>query len=69
MSLPKVTESEYREHCDTLTGFCTVCEDWTREDTETDAEGYDCPDCGGNTVIGAGLALVQELIDITEDEE
>lgn len=34
-------------------GFCTNCEEFTREMTEPDARDYDCPVCGENKVIGA----------------
>lgn len=35
-----------------LMGWCPDCEDWTRDMTEPDARGYECPDCGSHTVIG-----------------
>ncbi len=34
-------------------GFCLNCEDWTRLQTEPDAEGYDCPTCEQRQVIGS----------------
>jgi len=42
-------------------GWCTECKDWTRECTEPDAEGYDCPECDQQTVIGADLYLLRYL--------
>lgn len=42
-------------------GFCVKCEDWTRTQTEPDAEGYDCPQCESpNTVMGT-LNVLMEL--------
>ncbi len=40
-------------------GYCTKCQDWTRDCTEPDASGYDCPCCGANSVIGAEEILFQ----------
>lgn len=61
-------ESEFQEHQDLNDGFCKVCEEFTREgDTEPDAEGYKCPECGGMTVVGAELALLMGLIELDED--
>lgn len=40
-------------------GYCTVCQDWTRDCTEPDAESYDCPQCEQHTVIGADLYLIE----------
>ena len=54
-------EEQYLEASDTYQGFCTVCNDWTRDCTEPDAEGYDCPVCDGNTVQGADVWLMGAL--------
>ena len=43
------------EHCE---GYCTHCDNITGTFAEPDAEGYPCPDCGNDTVIGAEHALV-----------
>lgn len=41
-------------------GWCAVCKDWTREQTEPDAEGYDCPSCDTpDSVIGADNYLME----------
>lgn len=40
------------------------CKKFTRDCTEPDAEGYDCPKCGGKTVMGAENALMTFTIDI-----
>ncbi len=46
---------------DEMQGWCTECKAFTRPDTEPDATGYHCPDCGEDSVIGAEeLAQRQE---------
>ena len=57
------SEDDYSEAVDSYMGWCTVCNEFTRECTEGDAEGYDCEVCGQNTVIGAENALIMGLID------
>ena len=59
-----VTEEDYTEACDSYTGFCPDCGEFTRDCTEPDAENYDCPDCDKNNVCGAEQALLLGLIDI-----
>ena len=54
-------ESTYVEKENGYEGFCTSCQDWTRLQTEADAEGYDCPQCEQNTVVGA-LSWFMEAI-------
>ena len=51
--MPRFNEETYLELEENYQGFCTKCEEVTRDNTEPDAEGYDCPHCGQNTVIGA----------------
>lgn len=55
---------EWQEACDSYTGYCTECKDFTRECTEPDAEGYDCPDCDGDTVVGAEQAMLLGIIEL-----
>lgn len=62
--MKKVPMEEYQEACDSYTGWCTTCEQFTRECTEPDAEGYDCPVCKENTVMGAEQALISMEISI-----
>lgn len=57
--MAKFNEEEYLEARDTYLGYCTECKDWTRDSTEPDAEGYDCPVCDQDTVIGADNYLMQ----------
>lgn len=52
-----MTEDEWQQARDGYQGWCPPCGAWTRECTEPDAEGYDCPSCGKHTVIGAEMAL------------
>lgn len=60
-----ISESEYHEHCENYDGFCTVCQDFTRDgDTEPDAENYPCEECEGETCVGTEQALIMGLIDI-----
>jgi len=54
-----ITAKEYSDMEDDFYGYCTACKDWTRDCTETDARGYDCPQCGLDTVLGASEALLE----------
>lgn len=69
MTSPKlVPMSEYQDAVDSYLGYCTVCRDFTRDSTEPDAEGYDCPDCGNDSVVGAENAMIMGLIEVVPDE-
>lgn len=59
-----VSQEDYSDATENYMGFCTVCEAFTRDSTEPDAEGYDCPECENNTVVGAEDALISGLIEI-----
>jgi hypothetical protein len=59
-----VDESEYIEATENYTGWCPVCEEFTRDDTEPDAEDYRCPSCDERHVMGAKFALICGLIEI-----
>lgn len=52
---------------DRLEGWCTQCQSFTRGETETDAEDYECPRCGENCVVGALTALFGEEFGIVEE--
>ena len=56
---------EFRDLSGLFQGYCTVCEDFTRDSTEPDAEGYDCPICGQDAVMGVEQALLLGEIDIS----
>lgn len=64
-----VPASQYREATEHYLGWCTLCEDFTRETTEPDAERYDCPECRRQTVMGAELAMMGGQIRIVDDLE
>jgi Zn finger protein HypA/HybF involved in hydrogenase expression len=49
---------EWLAHANAYEGYCTKCKDWTREQTEPDAEGYDCPECKQLTVVGSDVYLL-----------
>ncbi len=59
----KVSLEDYEHATENYEGFCTECKAFTRDETEPDAEGYDCPQCGGNTVIGAEDALISGIVE------
>jgi hypothetical protein len=54
----KLNESEYRDHVNDFDGICLECGEWTCGGVETDAEGYDCEECGAGLVMGAEMALI-----------
>ena len=62
----KITVEEYAHATETYQGWCTTCRDFTRDCTEPDAENYDCPVCGGDTVMGAEQACLCEEFAIME---
>lgn len=64
----KVKVEDYNEAVDQYLGWCTVCKDFTRDSTEPDASGYDCPECEENSVMGAENALILGVI-IFEEED
>lgn len=53
-----INEIDYVEANESYTGWCTVCKEFTRSNTEPDAEEYDCPKCSQKTVMGAEQALL-----------
>jgi Zn finger protein HypA/HybF involved in hydrogenase expression len=60
---------DYEWARDNYMGWCSACEDWTREQTEPDAEEYICPDCGNKTVIGAEDAMLMEKFYISDSDD
>lgn len=57
-----IAQQEYENAARNLLGWCTTCEEFTRDCTEPDAEEYDCDQCGEDTVYGAEQALIMGLI-------
>jgi len=53
-----IDESEYQYATENYMGWCKECKEFTRDCTEPDAKGYDCPKCEQLTVIGAEDALL-----------
>ena len=60
----KISEEEYLDNEDSYMGFCTNCNEFTRCETEPDAEDYDCPECEDDSVIGAMTAMMEGYIKI-----
>lgn len=52
-------EQEWLDMRESYQGYCKHCKEWTRDCTEPDAEDYDCPVCGNNSVIGAEMYLME----------
>jgi hypothetical protein len=65
MSKPKVSESEYKQAAENYVGWCTKCKAFTRDETEPDADGYDCPECEEHIVVGAENALILGLFEFS----
>lgn len=60
-SLGLITVAEYLRAREAYDGWCIVCEEFTRDSTEPDAERYDCPECGSpDSVYGAEYALAAD---------
>ena len=60
--IEQLDESDVVDAMENHVGWCTFCHDFTRPYTEPDAEDYDCPECGHNTVMGAENALFEGII-------
>lgn len=61
----RITQERYEEAEECSEGYCTECDDFTRDCTEPDADGYDCPACGKqNTVKGSMNALIDGNLEI-----
>jgi hypothetical protein len=57
----------FKEYCENHGGFCVTCRGFTRHECEPDAVGYECPQCGGLTVMGAETAMISGHIEFKED--
>jgi Zn finger protein HypA/HybF involved in hydrogenase expression len=53
-----ISMDEYEDARGNYVGWCTTCNEFTRDSTEPDAQDYDCPQCNNNTVIGAEYAMM-----------
>ena len=63
---PTVTAEEYSQAVNARMGWCLQCQSFTREETEGDAEGYNCPECCRDVVVGAENGLIAAWFDIGE---
>lgn len=58
-NIGNVTMDEFTDAQNDLLGWCTHCLEFTRDQTEGDAEGYGCPVCRHkDTVVGAEQAML-----------
>jgi Zn finger protein HypA/HybF involved in hydrogenase expression len=62
-----VSLDEFNEAVEGSLGWCEKCEEFTRDSTEPDAVGYECPNCGNNSVTGAENALIAGVITLEGD--
>lgn len=65
----KISVARFREAIRCYEGYCLDCGEFTRETTEPDANGYDCPVCEGRKVVGAENLLFTPGIEITEEPQ
>ena len=70
----KLTEQEAAENSGNHFGYCTECDDITTDGgVEPDADGYECDQCGNDTVKGIEQAVIDGDIQIVsvrvEDDE
>ena len=70
MGAKLITEARFNEAIDGYEGWCDTCGDFTRGETEGDAEGYNCERCESlDSVCGAEQALLLGKIDIGPDDD
>lgn len=68
----QLTDEQFKMHCRDYDGYCTVCDDITRwGDTEPDAEGYPCEECGEDSCYGIEQAMILGHVEVSPppDEE
>lgn len=66
--MPTISMSQYLAASNGYQGWCPDCQDFTRDETEPDADGYECPCCEGNHVMGAENALMAAEFDISDED-
>lgn len=64
----KMTTAQFETHQDDNDGYCTNCDRVTTQDVEPDAEGYECSECGKETVMGVDNAIILEHIEISDED-
>ena len=62
----RMTEEDYHHHCNDCNGVCQECGEIRIGSTEPDAENYPCEECGNRTVLGMELAMVLNVIEISD---
>ena len=64
----EMSEEQYHQLQNSNSGVCSKCNHVRFGDTEPDAEGYPCDECGEDAVFGIETALVMELVTITDED-
>ena len=65
----KMTFTEYEQSNENYDDYCSNCDAITRwGETEPDARGIECDDCGQKKVMGVDWAFVGGKIILEEDE-
>jgi hypothetical protein len=59
----KISEAEYRQHCEDYDGYCFKCADWTDGGVEPDARRYTCLECGMKTMYGAEELVLMDAVE------
>jgi predicted RNA-binding Zn-ribbon protein involved in translation (DUF1610 family) len=64
-----ISDVDYFEAVESYTGWCPDCGEFIRDNTEPDAEDYDCPTCLSKNVVGAEQALLLGYVNVIGEEE
>lgn len=64
----EMSEEQYHQLQASYSGVCSKCNAVRLGDTEPDAENYSCTECGEDAVFGIEMALLMELVTISEDD-
>ena len=63
MGCELISMEEFEEAQECYMGWCKNCKEFTRDECEPDANDYECPSCGKNSVCGAEEALLLGLLE------
>lgn len=63
-----ISYDDYHDMEDNLQGICGNCGE-IRDNTEADAEDYDCQKCGRDSVLGVMTALDEDVLLIDEEDD
>ena len=59
---------EYQDLADGYAGYCRVCDEVTEDSgVESDARGYECPECEQETLMGIEEALLEGHLEVGEE--